>query len=341
MPPGLPSLSFAERWLPRADVSDADKAMYMSRLNDAVAAVDTAQGGIDTATRRTNQMDALSSASTTLQGALAALSGSTPTQAQLDAANAALAALNMAVTDGADLTDEEKAPYRREAANAAAPIQTAQTAFNNAQDADKAARDKAMAATAKKLYDGIGATPLTGHSVTFSEAGVPTVDPAGDLEAQVLTEDKKTAVADNHGWQGTRYTASGTGVVGMYEAVIYSNVGMPTQGKKFGKAGSDADYQYNLEAVSNTELGVTSVEGYAALVASSSFDQSAGKKEFTLPSNTVKVMLSGSFHGVSGTYSCTPTSAETKCSATVGCERLHPCGRNVGRSRLPTTKPGS
>ena len=82
-----------------ADVSDADKGMYMTQLNNAVTAVDEAQGGIDTATRRTNQMAALSGASTTLQTALAALSGATPTQALLDDANNALTALNTAIAE--------------------------------------------------------------------------------------------------------------------------------------------------------------------------------------------------------------------------------------------------
>ena len=60
-----------------------------------------------------NQMDALSSASMDLQAALAALSGTTPTQALLDAANNALTALNTALTDGTDLSDAVKAPYQR------------------------------------------------------------------------------------------------------------------------------------------------------------------------------------------------------------------------------------
>ena len=65
-------------------VDVADTSMYQTMLDNAVDAVDMAQGGIDTDTRRTNQMAALSGASDTLQAALAALSGATPTQALLD-----------------------------------------------------------------------------------------------------------------------------------------------------------------------------------------------------------------------------------------------------------------
>ena len=124
-----------------AAVDVADTSMYEAQLAAAVMAVDEAQGGIHTATRRTNQMMALSDASDDLQDALAALSGVTPTQALLDAANTARTALNDAITAGADLTDDEKAPYQHEADNAAAPIQTAQMAFNEAEDAAQKAAD--------------------------------------------------------------------------------------------------------------------------------------------------------------------------------------------------------
>ena len=50
---------------------------------------------------------------------------------------------------------------------------------------------------------------------------------------------------------------------------------------------------------------------------SSSFDQRAGTKTFDLPANTVRVMIAGSYHGVSGSYYCTPTDANTKCSSTI------------------------
>ena len=75
-----------------ADAVDVDDtSMYQTQLDNAVAAVDEAQGGIDTETRRTNQMADLESASDTLQDAVAALAGDTPTQEQIDAANNARA----------------------------------------------------------------------------------------------------------------------------------------------------------------------------------------------------------------------------------------------------------
>ena len=302
-----------------ADVSEADKAMYMSQLTTAVDAVDMAQGGIDTDTRRTNQMAALSDASDDLQAALTALSGTTPTQALLDAANNALNALNAAITGGADLTDDEKAPYQREANNAAAPISTAQMAFDDAEDEADKAKAAAMAVTASKLHAGIGTDPLTGHAVTVdATTGVWSVDPndvaPANLANQALMADEDTMVADNYGWEGMRHTAEPEGDVGTYEAVIYSDVGEPTEGAKF----NDATDGYTLDATTGETADVTTLTGHAtSRVASPSFDQSAGTKEFELGENARRIVLAGSYRGVAGTYYCTPTDANTNCSATV------------------------
>ena len=328
------------------DVSDADKAMYMTQLTEATNDVDMAQGGIDTDTRRTNQMAALTSASGTLQTALAALSGATPTQALLDAANNALAALNTAIADGADLTNAEKATYVREAANAAAPIQMAQTAFDDAEDDAEKAANAAMAATAAKLYTGIAAqngTPATTAAGTalsdgeraaaYNNSNVPSGNtPVTPVDTRImvgigtatpvsLTEDKKTMVAAHYGWAGKRYTAEPDDD-GMYEAMVYSNVGEPTEGDKFGHDTETDGYEYDLDDGSTAgaeegELVITGAVATAtARIASPSFDQSAGTKEFELPTNMVRVSIPGSYHGVSGTYYCTPAASST-CAAQV------------------------
>ena len=297
-----------------ADAVDVDDtSMYQTMLDNAVDAVDMAQGGIDTATRRTNQMAALTSASGTLQTALAALSGSTPTQAQLDAANNALTALNNAITGGADLTNDEKAPYQREANNAAAPIRTAQMAFDDAEDEAEKAANAAMAVTATRLYAGLehGLGDTTNVRTGASD-GDGVISVTIDAAAAVpLSEDKKTTVAANHGWEGKRHTAEPTGDVGTYEAFVYSNVGDPTEGDPFNE-------EYTLDGTTGETADVTTLTGYTTgRVASARFDQSAGTKTFDLPANTVRVMIPGSYHGVSGNYYCTPTDANTKCSSTV------------------------
>ncbi len=340
-----------------ADVSDADKAMYMSMLDDAVMAVDTAQGGIDTATRRMNQMDALESASMALQTALAALAGQAPTQAQIDAASSALADLNSAIGGAADLTADETATYQREADNAAAPISTAQTSLDDAEEkaeeeaARKAAEEAAaaaaaMAVTASKLYAGISVPTATDANTADTDtatgtrfagyvtvADTPTGASVGDIVVGIsddddvaLSEDKDAMVDDHHGWTGMMFTASPMGG-GTYEAVVYSNVGESTEGLKFGSAADDDDYQYTLDAGNNMELTMDDTNagaGWAARVASPSFDQSAGVKEFELGTNMVRLMIAGSYHGVSGTYNCTPAASST-CAVQVAAD-----GFNLG-----------
>jgi len=319
-----------------ADAVDVDDtSMYQTQLDNAVAAVDGAQGGIDTATRRMNQMTALSGASMTLQSALAALSGSTPTQAQLDAANMALTALNAAITAAADLTDTEKAPYQREATNAAMPIQTAQMAFDMAEDEAAKAAAAAMAATAAKLHAGIyaPADAATGTAVgdvhaAYNDADAPNAGDAADTfimvttgdgtdaNTQALSEDKDAPAATLRGWTRKRYTASGTGVAGTYEAHVYSHVGMPMQGKKFGGAAANDEFEY---ALTNGELTTL----VAAQIASPRFTQTAGTMTFDLAENLQRLMIPGSYHGVSGHYYCTPTDIATDrdtCSAAVAAE---------------------
>ena len=331
-----------------ADAADVDDtSMYQTILDNAVMAVDDAQGGIDTATRRMNQMDALSSASMALQAALTALSGSTPTQAQLDAANNALTALNSAIADGADLTDTEKAPYQREANNAAAPIQTAQTAFDNAEDeADKTAA-AAMAATAAKLYAGISArnAPGTDDGTTrnaaysgtndsqvtvtigaFEADGTTAVNP---VRTHTLSADK-TMVADNHGWEGKRYADPAGGP--MVEAIVYSNVEDPTMGKMFGSAvalPTDATelaahkYQYQLVdgAVALITNGAADATLATSRVGGKEFDHTAGVKQFELSTTDGATMrtIPGSYHGVPGNYRCTP-GANNACGVRVAAE---------------------
>lgn len=323
-----------------------DTSMYQTQLNNAEMAVDTAQGGINTATRRTNQMTALSDASGDLQDALAALSGATPTQALLDAANNALTALNTAIADGADLTDDEKAPYQREANNAAAPIQMAQTAFNNAVEEQKNADIAAMAVTAAKLHTGIAAqngdptTTAAGTALSdgeraaaYNNADVPSGNtPATPIDTRImvgmgtatpvaLSEDKDATVPAHHGWTGMMFKAEPDGD-GTYEAVVYSHVGEATvtEGLKFGSSAANDDYQYTLDAQGNTELTMNDANAGAdweERVASPSFDQDAGIKEFEKGSNDERVEITGSsYHGVSGTYYCAPA-ADSTCAVQV------------------------
>ena len=209
--------------------------------------------------------------------------------------------------------------------------------IQDAADAADDAERMAMAATAAKLYAGIGApmggltdTAATTRAAAYNDADYPeTGDPAdalirvniGDgtaVDVTDLSEDKKTMVADNHGWTGKRYADAPGG--DSYEAVVYSNVEDPTPGDKFGQIGvttGATGYEYGLDA-----NGILVADGggaftfTAARIASSSFDHSAGVKEFKLGTNMVQVMIPGTYHGVSGTYNCRPAASST-CAAEV------------------------
>ena len=204
-----------------------------------------------------------------------------------------------------------------------------------AQDeADRKAAEAAaaaMAATAAKLYAGIGAPSSTSNAMRaasyVTRAGNPTGASVGDIAVTIgdggadnsvaLSEDKKAMVPDNDGWTGMKYTRTTPASEGTYEAIVYSNVGEPTEGKAF-----DSDGGSGLAAVGGTSGEFTippSGEQATARIDSTSFDHTAGEKTFKLGDNLQRVILSGSYYGVSGTYYCDPAEGEA-CGATVAAD---------------------
>ena len=197
------------------------------------------------------------------------------------------------------------------------------------EEADRKARE-AAAATAAKLYAGIGAAPLTStgdgqrsaaYSGTNDSEITLTIDDAapddGTDTTVTLSEDKGTMVGMNHGWTGKRYADPAGG--DSYEAVVYSDVKAPTQGKKFGSAAAvtaTGAYQYQL-----TEGALPSTQFVAMNVAFTNVTRTAGTETFRLPDPNPGVQtvinIPGSYHGVSGTYNCTPGTPANGCSAAV------------------------
>ncbi|MDE0282030.1 MAG: hypothetical protein OXN16_13300 [Gammaproteobacteria bacterium] len=302
--------------------------------------------------RAAEQRTALEEAHTALEAALGTLVG-TNTQEQIDAASAAHQDLVDAIAAAADVSDTSM--YQAAADAAMSTISTAQTRYDErvaaemaeaeriaAEEAARKAAEEAaaMAATAAKLIAGIY-TPAANNTGTavgdvhaaYNDAGTPTDSTADShiivttgvgttANGQALSEDKDTTVAALNGWQGKRYAASGTGVDGTYEAYVYSNVGMPTQGKKFGSADAvtaDGDFQYQL--TDGATAVDTSGAGVPARVALTGVTRTAGTETFNLPDpnpgGATIINVPGSFHGVSGTYRCTPTTPADGCSAQV------------------------
>ena len=240
--------------------------------------------------------------------------------------------------EGACLTDQELIDLGAEQGKKQAEEEAEE---KKAEEARKAAA-AAMAATAAKLYAGIAAentasttSPADGAALSADERAAAYNDndvPSGNTPVTpvdtrimvgigtetpvALTEDKKMMVADNHGWEGKRYTAAPDDD-GMYEARVYSDVGEPTEGDPFNE-------EYTLTAAGTDNPGEVAIDQSSAdhptsKVASSSFDQSAGTKEFKLGTNLQRVVISGSYHGVSGTYYCTPATSST-CAVQVAAE---------------------
>ncbi len=289
--------------------------------------------------------------------------GPSPAQMAIDDAKAALVEAEAAVSSA--MTDVAMAAAYRAIENAAnalvaaltthggssAEIAAAARTGGNAKamadsldmknaEAQKAA-DMAMAATAAKLYAGISAPvantvseTATIRAAAYNEAGTPTgsaVDTHisvfnGSTTAVSLSEDKMAMIADNHGWAGKRYTASPTGD-GMYEAMVYSNVEAPKQGKKFGSADAvpNDNFQYQLDAADrngNANKALTYVVAdHAADVSLPSVTRTAGTETFHLPDpnngGAQFINVPGMLHGVSGTFSCDPTTDADGCTAAV------------------------
>ncbi len=248
-----------------------------------------------------------------------------------------------ALIDGNEhLTDEEEAADNSYLAGLQRTVTVAKNNNDAAAEAkrladEKAAADKdkadaaAMAATAAKLYAGIdvpsdtaGANERDAEYSSTNDSQITVTIGEGSGNEVALSEDKKTMVPANHGWAGKRFADPVGG--DEYEAMVYSNVEAPTPGKKFGSAvagsgAADSPYQYLLAA---TATGTTVLVGELAItgdvatatvrIDSPSFDHTAGTKEFEKGDNLERVVIAGSYHGVSGTYYCTPAAAST-CAA--------------------------
>ena len=225
-----------------------------------------------------------------------------------------------------------------------------QKEIQDAKDEVDAAARKAMIATAAKLYAGISAptgdasNPADGDRAAAYNTTATAVLVSSDADltatghstAATLSEDKKTTVAANHGWAGKRYADPAGG--DMYEAFVYSNIEAPTQGKKFGGAAANNEFEYALTsgvtdstlAVQNGEVGIAtgvantttaSELAIQARVAIPSVTRTAGTETIKFspsdPSTLQRIDVSGSYHGVSGTYYCKPTSRTAGCSVSV------------------------
>ncbi len=271
-----------------------------------------------------------------IEGAMTAVAAvdDDSTDAEVSEADTAIAAARSAIMAATDVPEEERNANTGTVDALASRLADAEMDRQAAMDDARSADDMAMGALAAKLYAGISAPTAVDASpeasirfAAYNNAGdaINVQNGVATASAQELSEDKKTTIVALHDWEGKRYVASDDDVEGTYEAIVYSNVGDPTPGDKFST-------EYTLTGADTTNPGETAtlVTGSAgtttpteldvqARIASPSFDQSAGTKAFELPTNTVRVMRSGTYHGVLGTYYCTPA-ANNMCASQVAAE---------------------
>ena len=264
-----------------------------------------------------------------------------------EAAKTAAEAAQMAAEEAKTAAEEDKAAAEERARQAEAARMAAEEAKRVAEEAlAKAEEDRRLAeeeqqqamvrADARKLYNGISA-PTTGDIAggtfgpndrvgAYNTAETHIVVSIGDgtntptAVSATLSEDKDATVADNHGWAGKRYADPAGG--DSYEAVVYSNVEAPKMGRKFGSTAAvttTGAFEYQLNAAG--ALALTSGTNDGENVAFTGVTRTAGTETFKLPDpnpgGAVTITIPGSYHGVSGTYSCTPADAAAGCSAAV------------------------
>ncbi|MDE2789157.1 MAG: hypothetical protein OXI81_01870 [Paracoccaceae bacterium] len=287
--------------------------------------------------RQADQRDAIETAIGTAQTAVAAVDNDS-TNAEVGAADSAIVAARSAIAAAVDVPAAEKSANTGTVNALASRLTAAKNARQMAMDDARDAADAAMMALAAKLYPGIyaPAADATGTEVGDVHAAynaddsaiVVTIGDGTSANANNLSEDKKTMVADNHGWKGKRYADPAGGP--MVEAVVYSNVEAPTQGRKFGSAepgtGETRAFEYMLvNGVLNADnadgVGATDNVFVAARVGFTNVTRTAGTETFSLPSpnpNDVgAINIPGSYHGVPGTYKCVPAAGTTSCTASV------------------------
>ena len=314
-------------------VSDAGKAMYRSVLDDAEAAVRMAETGLDARDRMTAQQTAITDALAVAREALRAVNDGS-TEAEVMAADAAVAALGMAIDDAADLPEGDLTVARARGSHGvlvawlAAARESRTAALEKAREVEMAA----IAARAAKLYPGIAPQDGTpgpsrrhaAHAADGDDAILVAFgsDPPDGMTAR-LVPDEGTPVPENHGWQGGRYVSPSSDTAPLrdgFEAVVFSNV--EGLGRKFGSAmpgtGAGREFEYMLAdgLLALVTAGSAEPAFSASRVGSQRFVNIADVKRFRLRGDETNVLIRGSYYGVPGSYDCTPGAGE-ECAVRV------------------------
>ena len=254
-------------------------------------------------------------------------------EAAVTAAQALIAAANMAIEDAEHLTDAEKAAQTAKVTAAQGTVTVAQNAIDVAKaladaeaerkaQAEAEAKAKADAAAGKALKAALGNTPLnyapaltagiTSRGVTLSynhdqDDGTTAVESTGRLPPG-------ESVGSLDGWSGTNYARTNPGTKVTNVAVIYTN---RAAAKSYPIATRYATAT-NVPAGAGAYTPATRTLAIAAATADTNIKgalfPTAGEKVFAATSPSDEILVPGTYQGASGSYRC--TGAIGTCRAT-------------------------
>ena len=308
------------------DVSDADKAMYQTRLAAARDAVATAQTGLDKMGRMMAQRTAITSAVTMATTAVNGVKN-TSTDSEVSSAEQAIADLEAAIAGAEDLPegDTDVASARGTVAALKTQLNTAKTA-RTAYLATKASDDmKAAAKLGKDLHGALAGnatadtTALDNATAALAATGLTVTAAAGagafeDTETPpvAILKASDAAVAALGSWAGTDYKHTDTGTKVVNEARVYNNKG---PGKTVPLADAGITVHTGATAGDNIK-GYYTVDETADLakIMGAAFTHSGTKSHEYDDDKVVAFTTRGTFDGAPGTYRC--DGSTTACSST-------------------------
>ena len=261
--------------------------------------------------RAMTQTEVLKTASAAVTTALSGLGG-TPTQAAINAASTAVAALKTALDAAADVSDAAKAGYMAQHASASASITAAQAARDTADDAAEKAEMEKMAAAGKALIKaGVLGLGKVGATSATEGTNIATFATDGDLQIPIWDADTSAAVSADSikktdasvsslgVWKGASYERKNASGKVLDTATVYRNQAAAklvpfTQASSGLEAPTDGVYPLADDTVSEDIVG----SGFAT----------AGTKTHTESDRTI----SGTYKGAPGTYNCPSASCTSR-----------------------------
>ena len=320
-------------------LSEADKAMYQSQADTADEAVKMAQTGMNENERMTAQRSAIMNAVTMARTAVAGVNDDS-TDTEVASADAAIAALKMAIEDAEDLPegDSDVSMAMGTLATLEGQLAAAKTSRMAAMEKSDEEEGKAMAALGKAMRAALGGAAADGTDTALANIAQPTLAPTGltinaVANAGSLTEDpdgtagvELKAVDDSDtslgGWMGMDYALStGVGMAKVTnEARVYTNKGPGTR-VGFAAAGyTVATANAGGASPAIVSPATTAIKGYIS-VDGSSADEAArvmapafmhgGTQSHTIGGTANSFTTQGTYDGAPGEYRCV-----TGCTST-------------------------